>query len=108
MSVTFGDYLRGLVGTDQIITKLTNLEDTVATAKDQITELRAAVVDYNADVDAKLDQLLEKQGTLDPEAQAVFDDLKATVAAADTRIGDADGSDTPPVEPPTEPTEPTV
>lgn len=74
----------------------------MASAKDQLNELKSAFTDFASDVDAKLNQLLAAQGTLQPDAQAVFDDLKASVQAADERVGDADGSDTPPPAPDTQ------
>jgi hypothetical protein len=86
--------VRAYLGTDAI----PRMETAMANAATQLTDLKTAIVDYNADVDAKLDQLLAAQGDLTPDAQVIFDDLKATVAAADAKVGDADGSDTP-VEP---------
>ena len=84
--------VRRFTGTDA----LPRMETTMASAVNQLMELRTMLTDYNADVDAKLDQLLAATGELNPEAQAAFDDLKATVAAADAKIGDADGSEKPP------------
>lgn len=75
--------------------RITHLEATMANAREQLTELKAAFTDFSADVDAKLDQLLAAQGELQPDAQTVFDELKAAVQDADARVGDADGSDTP-------------
>ncbi|BAL87316.1 hypothetical protein AMIS_20960 [Actinoplanes missouriensis 431] len=79
---------------------ITNLEDTMATAAEQLTELKNAFVDFRDDVNAKLDQLAAAQGNLTPDAQTVFDELKQAVADADAQVGDADGSDVPtePVE----------
>ncbi len=93
--------IRYWLGTDRI----PHLEELMANATTQLTELKAAFVDFSADVDAKLDQLLAAQGELQPDAQVVFDEIKAAVAAADGRVGDADGSDTPaePVDPNTPP-----
>lgn len=91
-----------------------NLEEFMVKAAAQLSELKSAFSDFASDVDAKLDQLIQAQGELQPDAQAVFDELKAAVQDADTRVGDADGSDTPPTpepgatEPaPTEPEQPT-
>lgn len=86
--------IRHWLGTDRI----PHLEATMANATTQLTELKAAFSDFSADVDAKLDHLLAAQGELQPDAQAVFDEIKAAVQAADERVGDADGSDTPPIE----------
>lgn len=82
--------------------RITRLEHHMVSAKDQLTELKTAFTDFSSDVDAKLNQLLEAQGNLTPDAQVVFDELKAAVASADERVGDADGSDTPPTEPGTD------
>ncbi len=75
----------------------------MATAKDQIAEVKAAFADFVADVTAKLDQLVAAQGTLDPEAQTILDELKAAVAEADAKVGDAAGSDNPPRDEGTDP-----
>ncbi|MCX5066640.1 hypothetical protein OOJ91_12200 [Micromonospora lupini] len=107
--LTLWDWVRSQFRDDTLHDRLTRMENTMATAKDQLTDLKTAFTDFAADVDAKLNQLIEAQGNLTPDAQAVFDELKAAVADADTRVGDADGSDTPPTpEEPTEPTDPTV
>ncbi len=89
------DHIRRYFGTLAISNHLANLEETMATALEQLTELRAAVTDMNSDLTAKLDQLAAAQGEFTPEAQQVFDDIKQTVAAADAKVGDADGSDAP-------------
>lgn len=69
----------------------------MATAAVQLAELKAQLADTTADVLAKLDQLAEQVGTLDPQAQATFDEIKAGVESLDTAVGDADGSDTQPL-----------
>jgi hypothetical protein len=74
---------------------ITNLEVTMASAAQQLTELKTQFSDFASDVNAKLDQLNTAQGDFTPEAQQVFDELRQAVADADGRIGDADGSDTP-------------
>lgn len=94
--------IRYWLGTDRI----PHLEEAMANATTQLTELKTAFSDFSSDVDAKLDQLLAAQGELQPDAQAVFDEIKAAVASADARVGDADGSDTPVVtDPADEPTD---
>jgi hypothetical protein len=78
------------------------LEAAVTSIKDELTGLKGEFADFVADVNAKVAQLEAAQGSFDPEAQSVFDDLKASVEAAHASVGDADGSDTPapsPVEP---------
>lgn len=73
---------------------INRLERQVMKARDQLADLRTQVSDFISDVDARLDSLAQKQGDFEPEAQAEFDQLKEAVAAADARVGDADGSDT--------------
>lgn len=83
------------------------LEALMATANEQLVELKAQVADVAADVLAKLEQLEQQAGNLTPEAQATLDEIKGAVTALDEAVGDADGSDTPvpPVDPtPAEPT----
>jgi hypothetical protein len=94
------DRIQHLLGLDHIHTHLERLENLMASAKDQLTGLQGQFTDFAADVDAKLDQLAAAQGDFNPEAQAVFDQIKQAVSDADTRVGDADGSDVPatPVE----------
>lgn len=82
--------------------QLNRIEEDMATAVEVLTDVKAAVTDMATDVNAKLDQLVAELGQLSPEAQAIVDDIKAAVAGVDERVGDADGSDTPPVEPPVE------
>jgi uncharacterized coiled-coil protein SlyX len=98
-----GSPLRDLLGITALARRIDRLEKNMATAKDQIAELRGTFTDFAADVDARLDQLLAAQGTLNAEAQAEFDALKQAVADADAKVGDADGSDTPPAEDPDNP-----
>jgi len=69
----------------------------MATAKEQLTQLKAQIADTTADVLAKLQQLTDQLGNLDPEAQATLDETKAGVQSLDDAVGDADGSDEPPV-----------
>lgn len=80
------------------------LEGTMAKITEQLRELKTQFSDFAADVSAKLQQLADAQGTFSAEAQQVFNELQEAVKAADTSVGDADGSDTPTV--PTEPTTP--
>ena len=82
--------------------QLTRMENLMATAAEQLTELKAQLADTTSDVLAKLDQLTEQLGQLTPEAQAVLDEIKAGVQSLDETVGDADNSDTP-----AEPEEPT-
>jgi division protein CdvB (Snf7/Vps24/ESCRT-III family) len=91
--------LGALAAIERIESKIDTLGVLVATAKQQLDELKAQLADTTADVLAKLDQLTQQLGTLDPDAQATLDEIKAGVQQLDDAVGDADGSDTPPVEP---------
>lgn len=84
---------------ERIESKIDTLGDLMATAKEQLTALKTQLADTTADVLAKLDQLTQQLGTLDPDAQATLDEIKAGVQQLDDAVGDADGSDTPPVGP---------
>lgn len=88
--------LGALAKIDTILTKVTNLEVSMATAKEQLDALKAQLSDTTADVLAKIDQLMEQAQNLSPEAQATLDEIKAGVQSLDEAVGDADGSDTPP------------
>lgn len=80
--------------------QLSTLEEAMTSAHSQLVELQTAMNDFRSDLFARLDALEAAQGKFTPEAQEIFNDLKSTVAAADVRVGDADGSDNPPVDPP--------
>lgn len=91
------------------LTRLTHLEQLMATATEAIAALTAqadanstALLDLVADVRALI-ALLSAEQQLTPETQAAADALAAKLAgdagvigALDTEVGDADGSDTPP------------
>lgn len=81
---------------DNIETMLLNLGEDMARQTEELTALRTQLTDASADILAKLDQLETAAGDLTPEAQQIVDDLRTSVQALDTRVGDADGSDTPP------------
>lgn len=72
------------------------------TATEQLTALSGKVDDLIADVRAALATI--NNDDLSTEAQAALDGLVAKVAAFDSEIGDADGSDTPAQPTPVEPT----
>lgn len=65
----------------------------IMTATQQLTDLTSKVDDLIADVRAALATI--GQDELSPDAQAALDNLNAKVAAFDSEVGDADGSDTP-------------
>lgn len=94
--------LRAFAAIGRIESKIDTLGDLMASAKEQLTALKAQLGDTTADVLAKLDQLTQQLGTLDPDAQATLDEIRAGVQQLDDAVGDADGSDTP--APPVEPT----
>lgn len=77
--------------------QLTRMENTMATASQQLADLKTQIGDTTRDVLAKIEQLSQQADTLTPEAQQTLDDIKAGVQSLDDAVGDADGSDTPPV-----------
>lgn len=89
---------RRLAQLDNIETMLLNLGEDMARQTDELTALRTQLTDASADILAKLDQLETAAGDLTPEAQQIVDDLRTSVQALDTRVGDADGSDNPPAD----------
>ncbi len=78
-----------------ILRALTRLEKIMASAAQQLNDLKAQLADTTSDILAKLDQLEAAQGDLNPDAQAVLDEIKSAVQDLDDRVGDADGSDQP-------------
>lgn len=86
--------------------QLDRLETTMATAAEQLAQLDGRFDDFAADVRAKLDVLAAERENFSPEGQAAFDALADKLSALDTEVGDADGSDVPPVEEPGTPAEP--
>lgn len=77
--------------------QLNRMEILMASAAEQLAELKAQLADTTSDVLAKIEQLTAQLGELSPEAQATLDEIKAGVESLDTAVGDADGSDNPPV-----------
>lgn len=80
-----------------VIAQLTRMEEKMSQANDALNALKAQISDTTADVLAKIDQLKAQVGTLDTDAQATLDQIQAGVKSLDDAVGDADGSDTPPV-----------
>jgi hypothetical protein len=76
-------------------TELRKLGRHMATATEQLTALSAKVDDLVADVRAALAVI--NNDDLSTDAQAALDAVNAKLDAFDTEVGDADGSDTPPV-----------
>lgn len=85
--------------TGPILTKLTSLEEHMATEAEQLNALSAKLDDVMADVRAALAILTAERDNLGPDGQAALDALTAKVDAFDAEVGDADGSDTPPPAP---------
>ena len=67
----------------------------MASATEQLNTLSTKVDDLTSDVRAALAVI--NQDELSESAQAALDSLTAKIDAFDTEVGDADGSDTPPV-----------
>jgi len=88
--------LNALAAIDRIETKIDELGVIMATAAQQLTDLKAQISDTTADVLAKLDQLSQQAENLSPEAQATLEEIKTGVQQLDDAVGDADGSDVPP------------
>ena len=78
-----------------ILTKLTTLEELMATATEQITALSAKVDDIKADFDALIAAMNAERENLTPAGQAALDAANAKLDTLDVAVGDADGSDTP-------------
>lgn len=71
----------------------------MASAKEQLDSLSTRFDDFTADVRAALATLTAERENLSADAQAALDTLNAKLEAADSEVGDADGSDVPPAEP---------
>lgn len=98
MSLSLADaklVLDALAGIERIESKLDTLGESMASAAQQLTDLKAQLADTTADVLAKLQQLTDQLGQLPADAQATLDEIKAGVQNLDDAVGDADGSDTP-------------
>jgi conjugal transfer/entry exclusion protein len=91
--------LDALAAIGRIESQINTLGVIVANAAQELTALKAQLADTSADVLAKLDQLTNQLGELPADAQATLDEIKAGVQTLDNAVGDADGSDTPPVTP---------
>ena len=81
----------------ELVTQVISIKELMMTEAEQITTLTAKVDDLVADVRAALAALAADRDNLGPDGQAALDALTAKVEAFDTEVGDADGSDTPPV-----------
>ncbi len=81
-----------------VIDRLNQLEVRMATAAEQIDALSAKVDDIAADFAALVTALNAERENLTEAGQAALDAANAKLTALDVAVGDADGSDTPPVE----------
>lgn len=113
-------WLRRELRTRTILKTLTRLEQSMATQAETITELGNrfetlgnVVADIAADFAAFRQAMEAERERLSDAGQAALDEanMKADATAAkltnlDVEVGDADGSDTPPVEPQPEPEQP--
>jgi hypothetical protein len=79
------------------------VEAIMAKVKEELEALKAQLSDTSADVLAKLDQLTEQLGDVNPESRVLLDEIKAGVQALDDAVGDANNSDVPPAGPVDEP-----
>lgn len=89
-----------VVGIDlsAIHTRLDRLETLMETAAAQIEAMSARVDDIHADFTALVAALNAERENLTEAGQAALDAATAKLTALDEAVGDADGSDTPPVE----------
>lgn len=91
----FRDFLLSYLQLDQLAgipAQLTRLENAMATEREQIEAASSKLDDLIADVRALLES---ERDRLSPEGQVSLDNLTARIAAFDTEVGDADGSDAP-------------
>jgi len=93
-------WLRRFLGVEDLAVRITGLSHSthflgvrMATATEQLTALSTKFDDFAGDVRAALAIINDDQ--LSPQAQEALDGLSAKLAALDTEVGDADGSDTP-------------
>lgn len=84
-----------------VMNRLDTLEAMMATEAEQLAALEAKLDDLIADVRAGAEAL---RAEVSDEGQVILDRIVAKVDAFDAEVGDGDGSDTPPTEPPVEPT----
>lgn len=79
--------------------QLDRMEQLMTTEAEQITAVGAKVDDLIDDVRAALAALEADRDNLGPDGQAALDTLAGKVEAFDAEVGDANGSDEPPVDP---------
>lgn len=88
--------------------QLDRMENTMATAAEQLAQLDSRFDDFAGDVRAKLEIMGQDRENFSEAGQAAFDALSEKLAVLDTEVGDADSSDVPPVENPETPAEPVL
>jgi hypothetical protein len=79
--------------------QLDRMEQLMTAANDALVALKTQLADTTSDVLAKLAQLTEQLGEMPEDAAATLAEITEAVGALDTAVGDADGSDVPPVDP---------
>lgn len=82
---------------------LNRLEHMMTTQAEAFDALSAKVDDIAADFTALVAALAAERENLTESGQAALATAEAKVAALDAVVGDADGSDTPPADPPADP-----
>lgn len=95
---------------DALEARMTAVDNILTSTDDKLGQILAGFNDFSADLAA----LVASLGTLTPEQQVLADriderlgTIAGALSAADSAVGDRDGSDTPlPVEEPEEPTAP--
>jgi uncharacterized coiled-coil protein SlyX len=94
---------------DQLEARMTAVDNVLTNADAKLTTLVTGMADFSSDLAA----FIATFGDLTPEQQVQADAIDAklgaligALSAADSAVGDADGSEVPPVEEPEEPAEP--
>ena len=89
-------HLRDQFGITDILNRLHRMETAMASASQQLTDLSSRFDDFTSDVRAAMSALAAERENLTPDGQAALDLLSQKLDAADTEVGDADGSQAPP------------
>lgn len=83
---------------------LRRMENTMSAEVDALNEIKTKLADVHDDVKARLDVVA---GELSAEGKNQVEAIKSALDSFDAEIGDADGSEAPPVEPaPVDPSTP--
>lgn len=86
---------------------LRRMETIMSAEVDALNEIKTRLADIHDDVKARLDVVA---GELSEEGKSEVEAIKSALDSFDAEIGDADGSETPPVDEPADPlpTDPSV